>query len=331
MSIVVGIDVSARTGQVAWRCEGRPAGSFEVSQTPDGHAGLIERLRKLEPTCVVLEATGIYYLDLAIALAQAKLPVAVINPRSFHHFAKLKLQGSKTDPIDAALLAEYGERMTPALWTCPPLKRLEFRGIGRQINRLVRTRTQAKNRLHALQSTRTTSALLIDDESAGIEFLDARITKLTAAALALLHDMPDLAQQCQLIDDAKGFGQASAISILAELCVLPTDLKAKQIARYAGLDVRLCNSGTSVHKVGRLSGGGNAYLRSALFMPAMSARTHEPRAKAFFDKLVGKGKKKMQAICALMRKYLTAIWACLKSGKPFDANLLFDEIKTPAA
>lgn len=330
MASFVGIDVSARTVQLAWRVDGRAGGSVVIAQTPEGHADLIERLRKLAPICVVLEATGIYYLDLAIALALAKLPVAVINPKSFHHFAKLKLKGSKTDPIDAALLAEYGERMTPTLWTCPPLKRLEFRGIGRQINRLTRTRTQAKNRLHALQSTRTTSALLIEDESDGIESLDKRIEKLTEAAIKLLGEMPDLAQQCQLIDAVKGFGQASAISILAELCVLPTHLKAKQVARCAGLDVRLCTSGTSVHKVGRLSGGGNAYLRSALFMPAMSARIHEPRAKAFFEKLVRNGKKKMQALCALMRKYLTAIWACLKSGQSFDATLLFDEIKTPA-
>jgi transposase len=329
MTCMVGIDVGARSARVQWRVDGRSAGALDAVQTPAGHAQLIERLQALKPTCVVLEATGIYYLDLAVALSQAKLPVAVINPKSFHHFAKLKLQGTKTDPVDAALLAEYAERMTPRLWTCPPLKRLQFRGIGRQINRLVRARTQARNRLHAMQSTQTTSALLIDDEIAGIESIDARIGKLTAAARQLLQELPDLAQLCQLIDDAKGFGQASAISILAELCVLPTELKANQVARYAGLDVRLCQSGTSVHKAGRMAGGGNAYLRSALFMPAMSARTHEPRAKAFFERLVAHGKKKMQALCALMRKYLTGIWACLKSGKPFDASLLFAEIQAP--
>lgn len=326
MATFVGIDVGARSVRVAWRVNGYRTGQCDAAQTSEGHTALIKRLLALTPTTVVMEATGIYYLDLAVTLALARLPVAVINPKSFHHFATLKLKGSKTDPIDADLLAEYAERMTPALWTCPPIKQLQFRGIGRQINRLVKMRTQAKNRLHAMQSTQTTSTLLIEDEGQGIALFDTRIQKLTDAARALLDELPQLAHHCQLIDAAKGFGQASALAILAELCVLPTTLKAKQIARYAGLDVRLCQSGTSVNKAGRLSKGGNVYLRSALFMPAMSAISHEPRAKAFYAALVARGKRKIQALCAVMRKYLTGLWACLKSGKPFDPSLLFSDI-----
>lgn len=325
MTTFVGIDVGARSVSVAWRVNGSTAGRCEAAQTPEGHAALIQRLRPLTPVTVVMEATGIYYLDLAATLASADVPVAVINPKSFHHFARLKLKGSKTDPIDAELLAEYAERMTPPLWTCPPIPQWQFRGIGRQINRLVKLRTQAKNRLHAMRSTHRTAPLLIEDEIEAIVGLEVRLQKLTDAARQLLTELPELALACQRIDDAKGFGEASALAILAELCVLPTALNARQIARYAGLDVRLCQSGTSVHKPGRLSKGGNAYLRSALFMPAMSAITHEPRAKAFYNTLVNRGKRKIQALCAVMRKYLTGLWACFKSGQPFNPELLFSD------
>ena len=198
-----------------------------------------------------------------------------------------------------------------------------LRDIGRQINRLTAARTQAKNRLHALRSKSNTLALLIEDEADGIERLDLRIERLSKAALELINQQPHIKQQLANITCAKGIGQTSAIAMLAELCVLPRELKAPQVSRYAGLDVRLCQSGTSLNRPGRLSKAGNAYLRSAFFMPALSAVRHDPNAKAFYEALHQRGKKKIQALCAVMRKYLTGVWACLKLGVPFDSSKLF--------
>lgn len=325
MEIFVGVDVGAKSVVVGQRQAGRAVGPAEFRQTPEGHQSLVKHLKGRKVACVVLEATGVYYLDLAVALQRAGLPVAVINPRSFHHFAQLKLNNSKTDAQDAALLAEYGECMKPALWQAPSDTLMGLRDIGRQINRLTATRTQAKNRLHALRSKSTTLTLLIDDEAEGIERLDQRIEKLTKAAVELIGQQPQHKQHLANFQQAKGIGQASAIALLAELCVLPRELKAPQVSRYAGLDVRLCQSGSSVNKPGRLSKAGNAYLRGALYMPALSAVRHDPNAKAFYEALQKRGKKKMQALCAVMRKYLTGIWACLKLGVPFDSSKLFSD------
>lgn len=324
MSDYVGIDIGAKSVVVSVRRAGRTIGPYEFRQTSEGHQALIKKLG-CQVACVVLEATGIYYLDLAVALQRAGLPVAVINPRSFHHFANLKLNTSKTDALDAALLAEYGECMKPALWQAPDEALMGLRDIGRQINRLTAARTQAKNRLHALRSKSSTLALLIEDETDGIERLDLRIEKLTKAAIELINQQPQYKQHLANITRAKGIGQASGIAMLAELSVLPRELKSAQVSRYAGLDVRLCQSGTSVNKPGRLSKAGNAYLRSALYMPALSAVRHDPNAKAFYEALQKRGKKKIQALCAVMRKYLTGIWACLKLGVPFDSSELFSD------
>jgi transposase len=93
-----------------------------------------------------------------------------------------------------------------------------------------------------------------------------------------------------------------------------------QVSQYAGLDVRLCQSGCP----GRLSKTGNAYLRTALYMPALSAARYDPKTRAFYPTLQQRGKKKIQALRAIMRKLLTSIWACIKSNSPFNSNLLFN-------
>lgn len=326
MAGFVGIDVGAKNAGLACRLDGKVIAKLDFAQTPEGHQRAVQFLHKLKPQLVVIEATGIYYFDLAVALHRAGLPVAVINPKSYHHFAKLKLVSSKTDDIDRELLAEYAERMSPRLWDMPDPSRLALRDIGRQINRLTHARTQAKNRLHALRARHDTLPMLIDDELEGIATLTTRIQRLTKAAVALLEQHPDLAEQARHLDAAKGVAIASAIVILAELCVLPASLRSAQVSRFAGLDVRLHQSGTSVLKVARLTKAGNAYLRAALYMPALTAVRYDRYARAFYETLQRRGKKKIQALCAVMRKMLTGFWACIKTGQPFDSAKLFSQI-----
>lgn len=325
MAIHVGLDVGSRTTAMGWRDEGRSAGAWEIAQTPKGRKAAVKKLLALKPLSVVMEATGIYYLDLAIELSAAGLPVSVINPKSSRNFARLKLQHSKTDAIDAQLLAEYGERMTPRLWTPPTSAQLELRAIGRHINRLVDHRTQAKNELHALKATDTSSALLIEDEEEAIAAFDKRIERFRKAGLDLVASCPVLQGQFDNMLAAPGMGEVSTLAALAEMATLPTTLKSGQVSRHAGLDVRLTQSGTSIDKPGRLSKCGNAYLRCSMYMPALTAIRCDPYVKGFYETLVGRGKRKMQAICAVMRKYLTGLWACMRSGEDFNTAKLFSE------
>lgn len=325
MSAFAGIDIAAKSFDVVIRLNGKNRAVERFEQTPEGHDKAVRKLATLSPERVVMEATGIYFLDLALRLHEAGLKVSVINPKSFHRFAELKLNGTKTDAIDSALLAEYGERMEPRLWMPPAADHLTLRDIGRQINRLIHARTQSKNRLHALRASQGTPALLVEDEQEGVEWLDCRINRLSQAAKELILQSQTLEEPWHNMMAAKGIGEASAIAILAELAVLPQQMKSPQVSRHAGLDVRLTQSGTSVNKPGRLHKAGNAYLRSALFMPAMCAVRYQPETKAFYEALLARGKKKRQAQCAVMRKYLTGLWACIRTGTPFDAKLLFSD------
>ncbi|UHC81301.1 IS110 family transposase [Pseudomonas sp. NIBR-H-19] len=325
MSMHVGLDVGSCTTAMGWRNHGRFAGACNIDQTPAGRKAAVNKLLELKPLSVVMEATGIYYLDLAMELTAAGLPVSVINPKSFHNFAKLMLKNSKTDAIDAQLLAEYGERMSPRLWTPPTAVQLELRAIGRHINRLTCHRTRAKNELHALKATQTTLTMLIEDEEEAIEAFDKRIERFRLAGRALIDNCPTLSAQFGHMIAAPGMGEISVFAALAELTTLPVTLKSAQVSRHAGLDVRLTQSGTSIDKPGRISKGGNAYLRSAMYMPALTAIRCDSNVKAFYEALIGRGKRKMQAIVAVMRKYLTGLWACMRAGEDFNTAKLFSE------
>jgi transposase len=108
-----------------------------------------------------------------------------------------------------------------------------------------------------------------------------------------------------------------------ELLLLPPDLSHREWVKFAGLDPKAFDSGKSVHKKTRISKAGNRHIRSALYMPALSAKQHDPHIKAYFDHLVANGKKPLQGVCAVMRKLLHAIHGMLKHDKPFDNSRFY--------
>ena len=323
MSIFSGIDISAKTLDMVLRTDGMTGKSQVFKQDIKDYSRLTKILKKKKVKLVVMEATGIYHLDLATHLVQSGLPVAVINPVSGKRFAELKLTQTKTDAADAALLAEYAEVMKPQLWVPPKPEYMALKDIGRQIGRLVKDNVKAKNRLHALKS-KTSPNILIEDLEDSIMLTERRVVRLKAAAMELIEADDELRSILPCMMAAKGVAEASAIAILAEFVVLPKDMKAKQVVRYSGLDVRTHQSGTSVRGPGRISKAGNAYLRTALYMPAMSAAQHDPNVKRFKEQLVDRGKKKLQANVAIMRKYLMGLWNAFCYGQAFDSNKLFN-------
>jgi len=323
MPDVAGIDVAARKLDVARLSDTGSAQLRQFEQSPAGHRELVAYLRKHQVEAVVMEATGIYYLDAAVALHNAGIPVSVINPRAAHHFTKVMLQDSKTDRIDARLLAEYARRMTLKPWQAPKEDWLALRDIARRINQLTGMRTAEKNRLHALQAQQHTRKTMIDELVAHIEQLEHSIKRLTKVAVDVIDQDPALARYDACLISTTGIARASAVALLGELCLLPQELRSNQISRQAGLDVRLTESGSSIDRPGRLSKVGNAYLRAALHMPSLSLVRHDPRAKAHYEALIARGKKKMQALCAVQRKMLTGLWACMHANEPFDSTKLF--------
>jgi transposase len=245
----------------------------------------------------------------------------VLNPRIARRFAEALAQRSKTDPVDARALREYARRMEFVPWSPPASERLRLRALARRIAALVEMRTQEKNRLHAAQSSAEMKCITHDIE-VSIRHFDRRIKALEKQAKILIDRHPQLQAPIARIISVKGIAFRSAIQVYGELCVLPKDMTARQWVAHAGLDPRHFESGAFQGKT-RISKAGNKYLRAALYMPAFNAILHQANVKAFYTRLVGKGKKEMQATVAVMRKLLHAIHGMLKSDTDFEGRKFF--------
>lgn len=288
---------------------------------------LANRVKKTRHLKVLVEATGVYYLDVATIAHELGAQVMVINPRAAHHFAKAINQRSKTDQIDAKMLLQCLMRMPFQAWNPPPKAWRQLRSYGRFLVQLTEAGTADRNRLHALLHTPDSPTFLRTELKRKIATNDKRIERVRARAVELIESDDYLATRFRCLVTIKGVAQTSAVSILSELVTLPETLSSRACVSHAGLDVRLFESGTSVHRPARISKHGNKYLRRALFHPAMSAANHDARVKAFKERLVGRGKKKMQANVAIMRKMLTAAWAIMKTPEPYDSARLYADIK----
>lgn len=322
---LAGLDVGAKTLTLAIRKDGKTLKPRDFANAPSGHAGLIQALRQAKVTHMCIEATGVYHLDVAVALHDAGgFQVMVVNPKAARRFAEAMMSRTKTDPVDAALLAEFAERMPFVAWVRPADEVLALRAFGRYLSSLTQHRSQLKNQLHAWQHASATPDAIVKAVSGQIQDLDIQIELIRAQALQLILCHPALYQAYALLVSVTGIAQASAIALLGELLVLPEGMTARQWVAMAGLDPSHHQSGDSVNKKPRLSKAGNRYLRSALYMPALSATRHDPHLRGFYLHLIEhRGLKKLQAVCAVMRKLLTALHAMLTTGTAFDGSRLF--------
>jgi transposase len=319
----VGVDVSQEALDVAARTDsgGEPR-TGQFANTPAGHRQLIKWLTKEGRSArVVLEATGVYSLDLAVALdAAPRIDVMVVNPRAARQFAAACLQRSSTDATMAAALREYAARMEFVAWMPPSAAVRELRAIARRIAALTLEKTRELNRRHAAGATADTPAVVVNDVAVNVRHLERRIAELERHAVTLITTDPQLKPIYHRVLSVCGIAATTAIQLLGELLVLPADMTARQWVAHSGLDVRHVVSGTSVHKAPRISKQGNAHVRRILYMPALVATQHDPHVHAFYEQLLAAGKKPLQALVAVMRKLLHAIHGMLKTNTDFDGS-----------
>jgi transposase len=321
-----GIDVGSLELVVRLQREGEQrAVSRTFPNTEQGRLAVCGYLSKPgHRVCVCVESTGTYGLDLALELDETEgVEVMVNNPRTVRRFAQALMKRGKSDQIDGDVLMQFAQRMPFTRWNRPSEAALALRTISRRIKSVTQASTAEKNRLHAASVSKTTPKVVLRDIKQSIARLQKSVVSLTAEALKLIARDLQLKNNFQLMITATGIAKTSAIQILGELGVLSSDLDSRQWVAHAGIDPRHETSGTSVEKKPRISKAGNKYLRSALFMPALVARHHDPHLKAFADRLQARGKQPIQVVVAVMRKLLVGLYGMLKNQQPYDGNKLF--------
>lgn len=298
---------------------GRSARTLKADNTHQGHRRLLQALRRAAPEArVVCEATGVYPLELALALHEAEgVEVMVAPPRSVRRFAEALGERAKNDPADAHVLLEFSERMRFVPWNPPAPELWELRTLARRISTLTEIRTAEKNRLHALTRCHQgqSAAQSVD---ALLDHLELEITRLQGYALRLVRRHRLLSRRFDLLASIKGIATLSALKILGEICLLPPDMKPRQWVAHAGLDPKVFDSGSTIRGYRRISKAGNVHLRRALYMPALVAVRWEPSIRAFYHHLTDQGKPPLKALVAVMRKLLHALHGMLRHDQTFD-------------
>ncbi len=322
-AVFCGIDVSARELVVVVLSDcGNQQRTF--GNRPVQHRALLRWLQRLGTRVrVCLEATGVYSLDLALTLHGAQgIEVAVLNPKRVCRFAET-LRRSKTDPADAQVLAEYARRMPFVPWCPPSSTALRLRAITRHWAALVKQHTAVGNQLHAALASRLTPACVQQDLRRTRTRLQRSAHHMRQQALALVRQDPELTRRLTLLQTIPGIGSTSALYLVAELMWLAPTLEVRQWVAHSGLDPQHRQSGSSVLKPSRISRGGNRYLRHALYMPALVAVRHDPYLGGFYRALLQRHKKKLQALVAVARKILHAIYGMFRHHTPYDGSRLF--------
>jgi len=319
-----GLDVSAKELVVMVRRGGKTEAGRSFPNTCQGHQQLHRYLtQQPERVRVCMESTGLYGLDVALALqADPGIELLVANPRAVKDFARALLQRSKTDPLDARVLLEYAARMPFQRWQPPPAEALQITALARRIHALTQQCTMEKNRLHAAEATATTLRVIVQDLRRSVRSLESAMARLSREAHKILAAAPELERRFRLLQSTPGIGPVSALQLLGELVLIPANCDVRQWVAYAGLDPRQYESGSSVHQRTRISKLGNRHIRRALYMPALTATRFAPHLRAFYLDLQARGKCKMVALVAVMRKLLHAIFGMFKHDAAFDGAKL---------
>ncbi len=303
---IVGIDVAKDKLDIHIHPQRR---CLVLPRTQEGIAELVILLQPLAPELVGVEATGGFETVVAAALAAAALPVVVLNPARIRAFANALGKRAKTDPIDAAVIARFVAATKPEVRPLPDAETQAFADLvarRRQIIAMITAEGQRERR--ASPRTRKSIARLLRALQKELDALDRDLD-------TTVRGSPIWREQEELLASVPGVGNVTARTLLAEMPELGT-LDRRQIAALAGLAPWTRQSGQWRGK--SMIAGGRAPARSALFMAAMTAATHNPILKAFRDKLVDAGKPKLVALIAVARKLLTILNAILRDKSPWQ-------------
>lgn len=312
--IWVGIDVAKAHLDVAFRPTGA---ALQFPNSTSGIDQLLTHLRSVEPTLVVLEATGGLQIPVTAALAQAGIPVAVVNPRQVRDFARATGKLAKTDTLDAGVLAHFGEALNPEVRPLPDAQLQELGELLGRRQQLVEMLVMENNRLGTLRSKRAQQ-----DVKAHIQWLQERLNNLEQELSEQVRNSPVWREQDQLLRSCPGVGPMLSLALLTYLPELGK-LSGKQIAALVGVAPLVRESGKWQGK--RRIWGGRAQVRRVLYMATVTATQWNPSIREYYQRLVAKGKAKKVAIVACMRKLLTILNAMVKHGELWKTTDLAPE------
>jgi len=306
--VFVGIDVSKMQLDVA---VGEDGAFWSVTNDSEGIQELVERLKAVSPTLVVVESTGGLETPVVAEMAAAGLSVAIVNPGRVREFAKSVGLLAKTDKLDARLLTRFAAAVKPPASRLPSEEEQYLTGLVRRRRQLLEMRTAEKNRLN---TTRIALRERIDNH---IAWLNKEVEALEDEIDDFIRQSPLWAKKEAILKSTPGVGPVTSCTLLSELPELG-QLDRKKIAALVGVAPMNKDSGPRRGK--RCIRGGRVSVRSVLYMAALTATRFNPTIRAFYLRLLENGKEKKVALIACMRKLLVILNAMIRDLEPWHPN-----------
>lgn len=319
----LGIDVSKNSLDLACTIDGQKiCASRSVKNNADGFKAAYEyaqqqaQKRKCDTIHVCVEATGCYSDAVVDYFQQLSVKITVANPAQIKAFGKSCLSRTKTDQVDAKLIAFYSARMLPSATPKPSEELRELKKLVRYLDSLIEQRAHQKNQLES-----ATHSKIVESININIAHYDNQIKEIESQIEQHLIKYPDLKKQVDLLQSIPGIGEKTARIILCELQLQDKEyIDPKAQTAHAGLAPSEKRSGTSVHGKPGICKTGNSRLRKCLYLPALVATQHNILISDFYNRLLSKGKLKKVALIACMRKLLVIAIAILNNKTTFDPH-----------
>jgi transposase len=301
------------------------------SNTPKGFVLLLAWVKKLTDPSIavrfVMEATGVYHESLAYFLTDQSEEVSIVLPNKISNYFRTLDVKTITDNTASEAIARFGLERKLDRWKRPDplLKRL--RQLTRERDQIVEQRTMAKNHLHAEKAEAEPNDTSVKRINKHILFLDKQEKEVKDEIAVLTKKDQRISHSVEVLTSAPGIGLLTAVTVLAETNGFELIRNKRQLASYAGLDVREKQSGTSVKGKPKISKRGNRYLRKAMHLPALAAIRSNEQFKGVFARLVARHGIKMKAAVAVQRKLLELMYTLYKTNTPYDKDFLNRQAK----
>lgn len=266
---------------------------------------------------LLMEASGVYYEELAYFLHGKGYRVSVILPNKAKAFFKSLDYKSKNDSIDARALAQMSLERDLAQWSPPGINLLTIKRLCRERVELLSAKTVANNRLHAKTHSHSPALKSLERAATLLDFLDKQVLEIEKEIAKAVQADPVLKEKIDKICSIKGVRITTAATIVAETNGFELIKNKAQLVSYAGYDVVENKSGTSLDSPTRISKKGNSFIRRALYWPAITAVQHEPECKKLFTSVFEKTRIPMKAYVAVQRKLLVLIYTLFKKNEAF--------------
>lgn len=299
----VGIDVCKRQLEV---CIHDREGNWQYPNDGEGMIDLLSMLRQLEPTLIIVEATGGYETLVVAEVCAAGLPIAVVNPTRVRRFADSLGQLAKTDRIDAAVIAHFGSVVRPPVRPLQSEEEEYLRCLVDRRSQVIAMLTAEKNRLH------TSPMRVRANVQEHVDWLTAKLKEIEAEIDQMIRHSPIWLEKTAILRSVPGIGPITAVTLVADLPELGT-LNRQKIAALVGVAPFNQDSGPKRGK--RRIFGGRASVRRTLYMATLVATRFNPVIRPFYEKLIGRGKAPKVALTACMRKLLVIINAMSRKGE----------------